>query len=96
MTYLRPLLKISYATEGRLWKSFSWKFRNIHRKHFQGKNLQGCNFIIKRLQTQLLSYEYCKIFKNNYFEEHFQTAASAHQTFTMVFSVKIADGQKPL
>ena len=41
---------------------------------FTGK-LQACNFIKKRLQHRYSS-GYCKIFKNTYFEEHLQTAAS--------------------
>ena len=30
----------------------------------------------KEIPTQVLSCEYCEIFKNTYFEEHLQTAAS--------------------
>ena len=31
----------------------------------------------KQTPTQVLSCEYCETFKNTYFEEHLQTAASA-------------------
>ena len=34
------------------------------------------NFI-KNTSTQMFSCEYCEIFKNNYFEKHLRTAASA-------------------
>ena len=30
----------------------------------------------KKSSTQVFSFEYCKIFKNTYFEEHLRTAAS--------------------
>ena len=38
--------------------------------------LKACNFIKKRLQHSFFFYKYCKIFKNTYFDEHLQTAAS--------------------
>ena len=41
--------------------------------------LQGCRTAIlleRDLTTQVLSCEYCKIFKNTYFEEHLRMAAS--------------------
>ena len=34
--------------------------------------------IKKETPTQVFSCEYCKIFKNSYFKEHLQTAASEH------------------
>ena len=34
------------------------------------------SFIKKKTPTQVLSFEYCEFFENNYFEEHLQTAAS--------------------
>ena len=54
---------------------------------FTGKHLH-CSLFFKKLQafrpatllketpTQVLSSEYCKVFKNTNFEEHFRTAAS--------------------
>ena len=38
--------------------------------------LQVCNFIKKETLAQVFSCEFCEIFKNTYFEEHLQTAAS--------------------
>ena len=38
--------------------------------------LEDCNCIKKRIPTQLLCYEYCKFFKNTYFEEYLRTADS--------------------
>ena len=32
--------------------------------------------LLKKNPIQVLSYKYCKIFKNTYFEEHLQMAAS--------------------
>ena len=34
--------------------------------------------------TQVFSFEYCEIFKNTYFEEHLQTAASPETTYVLV------------
>ena len=34
------------------------------------------DFIKKETPTQVLSFEYCEIFKNTYFEERLRTAAS--------------------
>ena len=52
-------------------KSWSQKFRNIHRK-------TSCwsLFLIKEAPTQVFSCENCEIFKNTYFEEYLRTAAS--------------------
>ena len=50
---------------------------------FTGKHLcyscraGGLQLYYKEIPTQVLSCEYCEIFKNTYFEEHLQTAASA-------------------
>ena len=45
---------------------------------FTGKHLCWGLFLIreKETQTQVPTREYCEIFKNTYFEEHLQTAAS--------------------
>ena len=39
---------------------------------------KACNFIKKETLTQVFSYQYCKIFENNYFEEHLETGASEY------------------
>ena len=36
----------------------------------------GCNFISKKTVAQLFSCEFCEIFKNTFFTEHFWTTAS--------------------
>ena len=36
----------------------------------------GLQLYLKETPTQTLSSEYCKVFKNTYFERHLQTAAS--------------------
>ena len=55
----------------------SSKFCNIHRKtpvleslFNKVSGLKACIFIEKYTPTQLFSYEYYKIFKNNFFMEH--------------------------
>ena len=42
---------------------------------FLGKLLAWI-FIKKETPTQVFFYEYCEVFKNTYFEEHFLTAGS--------------------
>ena len=37
---------------------------------------KACNFVKKKTSTPMFSCEYCKIFKNIYYEEHLHTAAS--------------------
>ena len=57
--------------------------------NFTGKNLRWSLFLIKlefwgpatlliKTLTQQLSFEICKLFKNNYFEEHLWTSTSTH------------------
>ena len=67
-------------------KSYLLKFPNIHRKppvldHFLIK-LQTFRpaILLKRNSNTDVSYEYCKIFKNTYFEEHLRTPASGWST----------------
>ena len=38
----------------------------------------GCNFISKEIPAQGYFYEFCKIFKNVFFEEHLRMAASEY------------------
>ena len=44
--------------------------------------LKTCNFIKKRIQTQVFCCEYCEIFKNTYFEKHLRTIAFASFRFS--------------
>ena len=67
-------------------KSYSKKFRNIHRKtpalddclfnRVAGAGLKICNYI-KRDFNKRFFCEYCENFKNAYFQENLQTTASA-------------------
>ena len=41
----------------------------------------------KEIPTQVLSCEYCEIFKNTYFEEHLRTAASVLLIIKLLISV---------
>ena len=43
---------------------------------FWDKRPEACNFIKRETLVQRLSYEFCKTFKNTYFEEHLWTTAS--------------------
>ena len=61
-------------------ESCSEKFRNIHRKIFVLESLFNIvgdlqERYLKETPIQVFSCEYCKIFKNTYFEEHLQMAA---------------------
>ena len=58
------------------WKKYlhPWKSRSSHRKCSVKEGLQR--------PAQVLSCEYCKIFKNTYFEKHLWTAASENQGFS--------------
>ena len=38
----------------------------------QVAGLKASNFILKKALTQVFSYKYCEIFKNNLFIEHLQ------------------------
>ena len=52
------------------------------------------SFFNKDTPTQLFSYEYCEIFKNIYFEEHLQMAASTVSDMTealLVFNLLSAN-----
>ena len=50
---------------------------------FTGKRL-ACSFI-KKTSTQVLSCEICEIFKNTYFEEHLQMAASVKSCLRIIY-----------
>ena len=36
----------------------------------------ACKFIKKQIPTQVLSFEFCEIFRNTFFAEHIRTTAS--------------------
>ena len=65
------------------WKKYlhQWKSRSSHRKCSVKEGLQR--------PPQVLSCEYCNIFKSTYFEKHLWTAASENQGF----SDKIIEGR---
>ena len=43
----------------------------------------------KEIPTEIFSCECCEIFKNTYFEEHFQTAASAHRDIIEIYYISM-------
>ena len=48
----------------------------------------ACNVIKRRLTpVQVFSWQYCKIFKNSYFEEHLWTSASKSFSFYVSLSI---------
>ena len=52
---------------------------------FTGKQLfKDLQFYEKETLTQVFFCEYCKIFKNTYFEEHLRTVASAWSISTIL------------
>ena len=53
-------------------------FRIIHRKTPVLELENTCNFIKKGTPTQVISCEYCEIFKNTYLEECLLTAGSVY------------------
>ena len=80
MTYSRSSHPEVFCKKGILKK-----FRKIHRKIPVPEFLfrpQVCIFIKKETLAQVFSYEFCKIFKNTFFTEHFRTTASdTHNVF---------------
>ena len=60
-------------------KNFAmFSYRKAHVLESQKKKYipEDLQLHLKKAPTQLLSCEYCEIFKNTYFEEHLQTTAS--------------------
>ena len=65
---------------------------------FTGKQLYqslflSCNFIKEQSPTQGLSYEFCKIFQNNFFTEHFWMTALY---FAIIYSWQLSSTEKSL
>ena len=61
-------------------KNFA-KFKRTHLYH--SKESQACNFIKKDTLSQVLSCEFCKIFKNTFFTEHLWITASDFNLVTI-------------
>ena len=65
--------------EKRCFRNFT-KFtgKDLYQSHFLNKvaGLQACNFIKKETLAQVLSCEFCEIFKNTFYTEHLWTTAS--------------------
>ena len=70
------------SSEVVLWKRFSEKFCNILRKKpvvvsdFNNISGTGLQLYQKKTPAQVFFCECCEVFKNTYFEEHLQAAAS--------------------
>ena len=47
----------------------------------------GLQLYYKKIPTQVLSCEYCDIFKNTYFEEHLRTAASILLIIKLIINI---------
>ena len=71
---------------------------------FTGKHLCWSLFLITRDSNKVFSCEYCKSFKNTYFEQHLQTTASDKyenrqeysehcETFMIELSMKIVNSE---
>ena len=69
-----------------VWKKFYHRFNYSRKKPAleppfnKVTDLKASNFIKKILQHGF-SFEICEIFKNTYFEEHLETAASKRKTY---------------
>ena len=58
---------------------FLENFANFIVKHVpESLFYSAWNFLGKGTPAQLFSYEFCEIFKNNFFTEHFGTTASEY------------------
>ena len=57
--------------------------------------LQACNFIKKRL-AQMLSCEFCKVFRNTFFTEHLWTIASNHSSTSWIQHIYCIEWNKTL
>ena len=60
---------------------------------FAGKHLcqSLCNFIKKATLAQVFSCEFCEIFQNNFFTEHFRTTASLN--YRLLYSLSFSSSQ---
>ena len=66
-------------TKNRCLSNIYGSFRNIVTPVVESlfkARFKPCNFIKRATPTQVLSCEYCEIFRNTYFEKDLQTAAS--------------------
>ena len=65
--------------------SFSWKKYLLPRKSWSSQRRCSVKESMQR-PAQVFSCEYCKIFKNTYFEKHLWTAAFENQDFSDKFT----------
>ena len=97
-----------FSSVGRQFRSILWKCsmkKGVSKNFakFTGKYLcrsvsfnefagGACNFIKKENPTQVFSCEFCKVFKNSYFVEYLQTAASDSFS-TIKYNLHVANWQ---
>ena len=55
----------------------------FYEEHKRQNTYARVSFLKKRTLAQVFSCEFCKIFKNTFFTEHFWATVSARQTSTM-------------
>ena len=56
---------------------------------------EACNLIEKEIPSQMFSTEFWEMFRNTYFVEHLETAASERQQINYRFNIKNGVIEKP-
>ena len=89
LNYAIPVSKrlISEAATGVFYKkSWSWKFRSMHRKTpVGGESLQ---LYQKATPAKVFSCEYCGIFKNTYFEKYLRKVSESFLQWGLLIALK--------
>ena len=67
-------------------KSALKNFAKFTGKHLR-RSLHTCNIVKRETPAQVFSCEFCKIFKNTFFTEHLQMAASVLPLLTCIFCI---------
>ena len=60
--------------------------KKLFLKVSQYSQKSSCNFIKKKTPAHVLFFEYCEVFRNNYFENYLGTAASENQNASDKFT----------
>ena len=75
------LISVKNSSRRRFVKNMFWKISQNSQEHtcvgVFFKQLQACNFIIRKTLTRVFSLKFCEIFTNTFFTEHFRATASA-------------------
>ena len=73
------LISVKNSSRRRFVKNMFWKISQNSQEHtcvgVFFKQLQACNFIIRKTLTRVFSLKFCEIFTNNFFTEHFRACS---------------------